>query len=124
MLAEDSETNINTVSEYLAIKGYQVVVARNGAEAIERARETRPAVIVMDIQMPGMDGLEATRRIRADADLKKIPIIAMTALTMPGDRERCLEAGANEYVGKPISLKDLVRMIEEQCSKQFGGAMP
>jgi CheY-like chemotaxis protein len=124
LLAEDSETNINTVSEYLTIKGYQVVVARNGAEAIERARETRPAVIVMDIQMPGMDGLEATRRVRADADLKKIPIIAMTALTMPGDRERCLEAGANEYVGKPISLKDLVRMIEEQCSKQFGGAMP
>jgi CheY-like chemotaxis protein len=124
LLAEDSETNINTVSEYLTIKGYQVVVARNGLEAIERARETRPAVIVMDIQMPGMDGLEATRRVRADADLKKIPIIAMTALTMPGDRERCLEAGANEYVGKPISLKDLVRMIEEQCSKQFGGAMP
>jgi CheY-like chemotaxis protein len=124
LLAEDSETNINTVSEYLTIKGYQVVVARNGAEAIERARETRPAVIVMDIQMPGMDGLEATRRVRADADLNKIPIIAMTALTMPGDRERCLEAGANEYVGKPISLKDLVRMIEEQCAKQFGGAMP
>jgi signal transduction histidine kinase/CheY-like chemotaxis protein len=124
LLAEDSETNINTVSEYLTIKGYQVVVARNGAEAIERARETRPAVIVMDIQMPGMDGLEATRRVRADADLNKIPIIAMTALTMPGDRERCLEAGANEYVGKPISLKDLVRMIEEQCANQFGGAMP
>jgi signal transduction histidine kinase/ActR/RegA family two-component response regulator len=124
LLAEDSETNINTVSEYLTIKGYQVVVARNGLEAIERARETRPAVIVMDIQMPGMDGLEATRRVRADADLAKIPIIAMTALTMPGDRERCLEAGVNEYVGKPISLKDLVRMIEEHCSKQPEGVMP
>jgi CheY-like chemotaxis protein len=124
LLAEDSEANINTVFEYLTIKGYQVVVARNGAEALERARETRPAVIVMDIQMPGMDGLEATRRVRADADLAKIPIIAMTALTMPGDRERCLEAGVNEYVGKPVSLKDLVRMIEEHCSKQPEGATP
>jgi CheY-like chemotaxis protein len=121
LLAEDNEANINTVSEYLTIKGYQVVAARNGVEALERARETRPDMIVMDIQMPEMDGLEATRRIRADADLSKIPIIAMTALTMPGDRERCLEAGANEYVGKPISLKDLVRMIEEQRSKQPGG---
>ncbi len=124
LLAEDSEANINTVFEYLTIKGYQVVVARNGTEALERARETRPAVIVMDIQMPGMDGLEATRRFRADADLAKIPIIAMTALTMPGDRERCLEAGVNEYVGKPVSLKDLVRMIEEHCSKQPEGATP
>jgi len=121
LLAEDNEANINTVSEYLTIKGYQVIAARNGVEALDRARETRPAMIVMDIQMPGMDGLEATRRIRADADLNKIPIIAMTALTMPGDRERCLEAGANEYVSKPISLRDLVKMIEEQRSKQPGG---
>ena len=121
LLAEDNEANINTVSEYLTIKGYQVIAARNGVEALERARETRPAMIVMDIQMPGMDGLEATRRIRADADLNRIPIIAMTALTMPGDRERCLEAGANEYVSKPVSLRDLVRIIEEQRSKQLGG---
>jgi PAS domain S-box-containing protein len=115
LLAEDNESNLNTISEYLAARGYRVVVARDGAEAIARAMETPPDVILMDIQMPGMDGLEATRRIRADAALENIPIVALTALAMPGDRERCLEAGANEYLSKPVGLKQLVNVIEARC---------
>ena len=122
LLAEDNESNVDTVSEYLVAKGYRVTAARNGIEAIKRARDERPDVILMDIQMPKMDGLEATRYLRADTDpstglrtsLADVPIIALTALAMPGDRERCLAAGANEYLSKPVSLKQLVNVIEAQ----------
>jgi PAS domain S-box-containing protein len=114
LLAEDNESSIETISDYLQAKGYQVLVARDGAEAIARTREERPDLILMDIQMPGIDGLEATQRIRADLALEGIPIIALTALAMPGDRERCLAAGADEYLSKPVNLKKLVEMIEAQ----------
>lgn len=112
LLAEDNEANIRIMADYLADKNYHVIIARNGLEAIDRARETLPALILMDIQMPKMDGLEATRRLRADPQLAQTPIIALTALAMSGDRERCLAAGANEYMSKPISLKNLVRLME------------
>jgi PAS domain S-box-containing protein len=111
LLVENSEANSTTVADYLLYKGYQMVVARSGLEAIRRAREVQPDLILMDIQMPGVDGLEATRRIRADASLANIPIIALTALAMPGDRERCLAAGANAYLSKPVTLKDLLLTI-------------
>ncbi len=116
LIAEDNEDNINMVSNYLKAKGYQVVMARNGTEAVERARERRPDTILMDIQMPDMDGLEATRYIRNDLNLRDIPIIAITALAMPGDRERCLKEGADEYMCKPVSLKTLIKTIEKQIA--------
>jgi CheY-like chemotaxis protein len=111
---EDNQTNIQAMSDWVTEAGYQVAVARNGIEAIERATEERPDLILMDIQMPGMDGLEATRRIRAIADQKvaRVPIIALTALAMPGDRERCLEAGADGYISKPAGLVRLMETIE------------
>ncbi len=112
LLAEDNELNIDIMSDYLEAKGYWVTLARNGREALDRAREERPALILMDIQMPGMDGLEATRQIRADEDSRGIPIIAVTGLAMPGNRERCLAAGANEYMSKPVSLKELLKQME------------
>ncbi|RLC62055.1 MAG: hypothetical protein DRI48_10005, partial [Chloroflexi bacterium] len=117
LLAEDNQPNIDAVSDCLTAEGYRVVAARNGTEAIERAQEERPDVILMDIQMPGMDGLEAIRRIRANADLEAIPIVALTALAMPGDRERCLKAGANAYLSKPISLDDLLLTVEKQLNQ-------
>jgi CheY-like chemotaxis protein len=116
LLAEDNEGNITAISDYLRAKGFQVAVARNGNEAVSRAREILPQIILMDIQMPGMDGLEATKRIRADYLVQGIPIVALTALAMPGDRERCLEAGVNEYLSKPVSLKGLVEVLETHLS--------
>ena len=112
LLAEDHEANITTFQEYLLIKGYRVIVARNGGEAVRRAREEMPDMILMDIQMPEVDGLEAIRIIRADASISNVPIIALTALAMPGDRERCMTAGASDYLSKPVSLRQLVTMIE------------
>jgi CheY-like chemotaxis protein len=117
LLAEDNEANIVMISDYLGTHGYQVVVARSGTEAITRAREARPAIVLMDIQMPGMDGLEATRRIRTIEDLARVPIIALTALAMPGDRERCLAAGANDYLSKPVNLRGLATLIENNLQQ-------
>ncbi len=116
LLAEDNEININIIREALQANGYQWVIAKNGVEVIEKAIKTKPDVILMDIQMPTMDGLEATRRIRADPNLTQIPIIALTALAMPGDREQCLAAGANDYLSKPVSIKKLLKAIEAQLS--------
>jgi PAS domain S-box-containing protein len=112
LLAEDNETNIMSVRDFLQANGFQIIVARNGAETIERARTEKPDIILMDIQMPGMDGLEATRQLRTDPELARTPIIALTSLAMPGDRERCLAAGADDYMSKPMSLKRLVEMIK------------
>jgi hypothetical protein len=103
--------NILTFTTYLEAKGYRVRLARNGTEALELARMENPQLILMDIQMPGMDGLQAIRRIREDDELKETPIIALTALAMPGDRDRCLAAGANEYLAKPVHLRLLVERV-------------
>jgi signal transduction histidine kinase len=112
LLADDNQIITETIADYLTAKGYQIILAINGIEAIEKARENHPDLILMDIQMPEMDGLEATRRIRADTELAEIPIIALTALARPNDRERCLEAGANDYLSKPISFKGLAATIK------------
>ncbi|NTW01596.1 MAG: PAS domain S-box protein [Oscillochloris sp.] len=116
LLTEDNESNIQTTCEYLQIKGYQVAIARNGYEAIEKAEAMRPNLILMDIQMPKMDGLEAIRRLRTMPAFAHTPIIALTALAMPGDRERCMAAGASEYLIKPVRLKGLLETIKRLCS--------
>ncbi len=107
LLAEDNQVNSEMMRTYLASYGYIVLAAQNGEEVLQKLEETIPDVIVMDIQMPKMDGLETTQRLRQDPRFAAIPVIALTALVMPGDRERCLEAGANEYLSKPVSLKIL-----------------
>ncbi|MBK9055346.1 MAG: response regulator [Chloroflexi bacterium] len=112
LLAEDNLVNQQGLSNYLLARGYRVVLAQNGAEAIERAFEFTPDLILMDIQMPVLDGLEAIRRLRAQPTFALTPIIALTALAMPGDRERCLIAGATEYLAKPVGLKALVQVME------------
>jgi PAS domain S-box-containing protein len=113
LLAEDNASNAETILDYLEVSGYRTAWAKNGLEVIESARQSPPDLILMDMQMPEMDGLEATRRIRSDAALALIPIVALTALAMPGDRERFLNAGVNDYLSKPISLKKLIEVIAQ-----------
>lgn len=116
LLAEDHEENISTFSSYLIAKGFDLILARNGLEAVARAQADKPDLILMDIQMPQMSGLDAIRKIREDENtaVSQIPIIAVTALAMPGDKEACLEAGADAYLSKPISLRRLVDTIRTQ----------
>lgn len=112
LLAEDNEANISTTSSYLRANGCRILLAQDGYQAITLAQLEQPDLILMDIQMPQMDGLEATARIRQNLALKEVPIIALTALAMPGDRERCLQAGANEYLSKPFKMKHLMATIQ------------
>ncbi len=117
LLAEDNQSNIDTLSDYLTGRGYRLIFARNGREAIDLAKAEMPDLILMDIQMPGMDGLEAIRRIRGDRQIGDIPIIALTALAMTGDRELCLAAGASDYLTKPVKLKQLAATIQSLLKK-------
>jgi signal transduction histidine kinase/ActR/RegA family two-component response regulator len=113
LIAEDNELNIDTISSYLTAKGYRTIWAYDGVEAIAMTKSERPDLILMDIQMPELDGISAIERIRADETCHDLPIVAITALAMAGDRDRCLAAGANEYLSKPIKLKELATVIQQ-----------
>jgi len=113
LLAEDNKANIETIGGYLEDKGYALFYAMNGLQAVKLARELRPALILMDIQMPVLDGLAAIRQIREEGIDRAVPIIALTALVMPGDRERCLAAGATDYMSKPVGLKSLAALVDK-----------
>jgi PAS domain S-box-containing protein len=112
LLVEDNVTNMMVTSDFLNEKNFEVIEAGDGLEAIKQAIKQRPDIILMDIQMPGISGLEAIKSIRTAPELAYTPIIALTALAMPGDRELCIEAGANQYLSKPVSLKKLVEIME------------
>lgn len=119
LLAEDTENSIATFQGYLTARGFRVRVAQDGLQAIESCHVARPKLILMDIQMPLLDGLETIRRLRASAELREIPILALSGLVMPGDRERCLAAGADDYLAKPVNLKQLVErmraLLSDRC---------
>jgi light-regulated signal transduction histidine kinase (bacteriophytochrome)/ActR/RegA family two-component response regulator len=113
LMAEDNEMNIQTFSTYLVYQDYELIIARDGEEAVNLAQARIPDVILMDIQMPGIDGIQAMSQIRNIPKLVNVPIIALTALAMPGDREKCLNAGANEYLDKPVRLQKLHTTIQK-----------
>jgi len=111
LLAEDLETATLITQDYLEARGYRVVPAQNGAQAVALAKEHHPDLILMDLHLPIMDGFDAARKIRKTASLEQTPIVALTALAMPGDRERCLAAGMNDYLSKPAELQEIVKVI-------------
>jgi CheY-like chemotaxis protein len=112
LLAEDTPTNQMLVVHTLKKRGHEVEVAGDGHAAVEKATRNSFDVILMDLQMPGMDGIEATAAIRALPGRRQTPIIALTAHTMVGDRERCLAAGMEEYLSKPLDLRRLIEVVE------------
>ncbi|MEX5404903.1 response regulator [Stenotrophomonas sp. WED208] len=118
LLAEDDVRNIFALSSVLEPLGVTLEIARNGQEAVDRLTEREVDLVLMDIMMPEKDGLAAMREIRAQRHLQDLPIIALTAKAMPDDRERCLQAGANDYIAKPIDVDKLVSLCRVWCSRQ------
>jgi two-component system cell cycle response regulator DivK len=113
LLVEDNEMNLDMLSRRLERRGYQIVVAMDGAQGVNLAKSENPDLILMDMSLPVMDGWEATRRIKADSTVQHIPIIALTAHAIAGDREKALAAGCNEYESKPVKFPRLLAKIQE-----------
>ena len=111
LLTEDNLANQAMVSDFLRLQGFTVLTASRGSDALKLAYQHLPSLILMDIQLQDMDGLEVTRQLRKHPALAKTPIIALTALAMPGDRERCLEAGMDDYMSKPAGLKEIYQRL-------------
>ncbi len=113
LLVEDNEMNLDMLSRRLERRGYELVIAMDGAKGIELAGAESPDLILMDMSLPVVDGWEATRRLKADESTQQIPIIALTAHAIAGDRERCLAAGCDEYESKPVKFPRLLGKIED-----------
>jgi CheY-like chemotaxis protein len=111
LYVEDNEDNIYMLSSRLARRGYEVVAARDGQQGIAMARSEAPALILMDLSLPVMDGWEATRQLKAEATTQRIPVIALSAHAMAGDREKAIAAGCDDYDTKPVELPRLLEKI-------------
>lgn len=113
LLVEDNEMNLDMLSRRLERRGYDILIAKDGAQGVQMAKEEAPDLILMDMSLPIMDGWEATRRIKSDADTQSIPVIALTAHAIAGDREKALAAGCDEYESKPVKFPRLLGKIED-----------
>jgi two-component system, cell cycle response regulator DivK len=112
LIVEDNEMNRDMLSRRLARRGYQIVMAVDGEDGIAAARREDPDLILMDMSLPVIDGWEATRRLKADADMRSIPVIGLTAHAMAGDRDKAIAAGCDDYDTKPVELPRLLQKIE------------
>jgi two-component system cell cycle response regulator DivK len=117
LIVEDNELNMKLFNDLLIAHGYDTLQTRNGAEALALARRHRPDLILMDIQLPEISGLEVTRLIKEDQDLKLIPVIAVTAFAMKGDREKMRDGGCEDYVAKPISVAGFLQTVERHLCR-------
>ena len=116
LIVEDNELNMKLFHDLLEAHGYNTVGTRNGVEAIDLARTHHPDLILMDIQLPEVSGLEVTKWIKDDSDLHRIPVIAVTAFAMKGDEEKIREGGCEAYIAKPISVANFLQTVERFLS--------
>lgn len=120
LVVEDNPMNLELVRDILTAEGYEVIEAADGATGVAVALLEHPALILMDLQLPGLDGLEATRQIRADPALRGIPIVAVTAHAMKGDDDKALAAGCDGFVAKPIQVRDFVGTVKKFLGEKGG----
>ena len=121
LVVEDQEDNRQILRDLLGNAGYELIEAENGEEALAAVARQRPDLILMDIQMPVMDGYEATRRIRTNPDLKSVPIIAVTSSALAGDESKALAAGCDGYVSKPYSPRELLAKVRAHLAISLPG---
>jgi two-component system, cell cycle response regulator DivK len=117
LLVEDNEKNMKLLRDVLQAKGYRTLQATSGEDAVELALRAGAALVLMDVQLPRIDGVEALARLRADERTAAIPVLALTAQAMHGDRERFLAAGFDGYISKPVDIVDLLRTVQEYCER-------
>jgi two-component system, cell cycle response regulator DivK len=115
LVVEDNEKNMKLFRDVLLVMGYRTLEATSGRQALELATQHAPDLVLMDIQLPDIDGVEALRRLRADERTASTPVLAVTAQAMQGDRERFLAAGFDDYVSKPVNVGDLVGSVRQHC---------
>lgn len=113
LVVEDNQDNMTLITDVLMSLNYEVIRATDGEKGVDAANRERPDLILMDLSLPRMDGWTATREIKGNPELNHIPIIALTAHAMVGDKERAIEAGCNDYLTKPINLRELARKLAE-----------
>jgi two-component system cell cycle response regulator DivK len=118
LVVEDNQLNMKLFRDVLRAKGYRTLEATTGAGAVELATAQRPDLVLMDIQLPDIDGVEALGRLRADERTASTPVLALTAQAMRGDRERFLAAGFDGYVSKPVNIVELVGTVRHHCDKR------
>ena len=120
LVVEDNEKNMKLFRDVLVATGYHTLEATTGGEAVELATEHAPDLVLMDIQMPNVDGVEALRRLRADERTAAIPVLAVTAQAMQGDRERFLAEGFDGYLSKPVNVRELIGTVQLHCDGRAG----
>lgn len=117
MIVEDNELNMKLFRDLVEINGYETLLTRSGLNVLELARRHRPDLILMDIQLPEISGLDVTKKLKADAELRAIPVIAVTAFAMKGDEERIRQAGSEDYMSKPIDMPHFIATIKKFLEK-------
>ena len=117
LIVEDEPKNLTLLRDLLQVSGYKTIEATDGKQGVELAKSKKPDLILMDIIMPVMDGLEATRILKADATTSNIPVLALTSYAMKGDAERVLEAGCDGYLAKPFDIQELLKQVAKYLSE-------